>query len=279
MNCIQPTAPARRDRQVGAVVGLDFVDRGEDLPRHAVLDRRRLVDRQQEQRDPVEGQRLRRGCRGGQHRRQRARLARPTAARPPRCSGPSPSSVGRSSAVFAVVLVTARARALRRSVGFCLRCSTTVGASAAGAERGCGVARLAPCAVLVGAGGSARWRSWRGRRRGRRCGCRGARFGGAVAAVGVGVAGARLRSPSAATRACRQRARAPASGPPRPAAVRPPPASAESIARQRPAAGAVHGRHRLSRSSRGRPMVVVGAAAHIAGYAHRNSYRQATTNP
>ena len=44
----------RRDRLVGAVVGLDFVDRREDLPRHAVLDRRGLVDRQQEQRDAVE---------------------------------------------------------------------------------------------------------------------------------------------------------------------------------------------------------------------------------
>ena len=47
-----------RDRQVGAVVGLDFVDRREDLPGHAVLGRGGLVDRQQEQGDAVEGERL-----------------------------------------------------------------------------------------------------------------------------------------------------------------------------------------------------------------------------
>src|SRR2546422_7588877 len=40
-------------REVVAVVGLDLVDRGEDLPRHSVLGRGGLVDRQQEQRDAV----------------------------------------------------------------------------------------------------------------------------------------------------------------------------------------------------------------------------------
>ncbi len=38
--------------QVAAVVGLDLVDRGEDLPAHAVLDAGGLVDREQERRDP-----------------------------------------------------------------------------------------------------------------------------------------------------------------------------------------------------------------------------------
>ena len=51
MNCIQPSAPAVRDVEVAAVVGLDLVDRGEDLPAHAVLDAGGLVDRQQERRD------------------------------------------------------------------------------------------------------------------------------------------------------------------------------------------------------------------------------------
>ena len=40
------------DVQVAAVVGLDLVDRRQDLPAHAVLDAGGLVDRQQERRDP-----------------------------------------------------------------------------------------------------------------------------------------------------------------------------------------------------------------------------------
>ena len=51
MNCIQPTRAGRADRQVAAVVGLDAVDRGEDLPAHAVLDAGGLVERKQEGRD------------------------------------------------------------------------------------------------------------------------------------------------------------------------------------------------------------------------------------
>ena len=50
MNCIQPRAPARRDVQVAPVVGLDLVDRRQDLPADAVLDPGGLVDRQQEDR-------------------------------------------------------------------------------------------------------------------------------------------------------------------------------------------------------------------------------------
>ncbi len=51
----------RGDRLVGAVVGLDFVDRRQDLPRHAVLHGRSLVDRQQECGNAVERERLRGG--------------------------------------------------------------------------------------------------------------------------------------------------------------------------------------------------------------------------
>ena len=40
-----------RDVEVAPVVGLDLVDRGQDLPAHAVLDAGGLVDRQQERRD------------------------------------------------------------------------------------------------------------------------------------------------------------------------------------------------------------------------------------
>ena len=40
-----------RHRQVAAVVGLDLVDRGQDLPRHVVLAAGRLIDRKQEGRD------------------------------------------------------------------------------------------------------------------------------------------------------------------------------------------------------------------------------------
>ena len=72
MNCIQPTRACGRDRLVGAVVGLDLVDRREDLPRHSVLHGGRLIDRQQEQRDAVEGEGLGRCRGGGQLGRQRA---------------------------------------------------------------------------------------------------------------------------------------------------------------------------------------------------------------
>ena len=51
MNCIQPSAPAVETLQVAAVVGLDLVDRGQQLPADAVLGAGRLVDRQQERRD------------------------------------------------------------------------------------------------------------------------------------------------------------------------------------------------------------------------------------
>src|SRR5439155_20700987 len=47
-----PDGAGGRDVEVAPVVGLDLVDRGEDLPPDAVLDARRLVDRQQERRDP-----------------------------------------------------------------------------------------------------------------------------------------------------------------------------------------------------------------------------------
>src|SRR5262249_55372273 len=53
-----PDRAGRGDRLVAAVVGLDFVDRGEDLPWHAVPDGGRLVDGKQKQRDPVEPERL-----------------------------------------------------------------------------------------------------------------------------------------------------------------------------------------------------------------------------
>ena len=50
MNCIQPSGAGGRDVQVAAVVGLDLVDRRQDLPADAVLDAGGLVDRQQEDR-------------------------------------------------------------------------------------------------------------------------------------------------------------------------------------------------------------------------------------
>ena len=52
MNCIHPNAPARGDVEVAPVVGLDLVDRGQHLPPHPILDPSRLIDRQQENRDP-----------------------------------------------------------------------------------------------------------------------------------------------------------------------------------------------------------------------------------
>ena len=52
MNCIQPSAPGGGHVQVAAVVGLDLVDRRQDLPADAVLDPGRLIDRQQERRHP-----------------------------------------------------------------------------------------------------------------------------------------------------------------------------------------------------------------------------------
>jgi hypothetical protein len=72
----------------------------------------------------------------------------------------------------------------------------------------------------------------------------------------------------------------PASGPPRPAAVSPLPARAEMIART----ARWRARFRVgiggNRSCRGRPRFVVGATGpQRAGYAHRHSYRQRTTNP
>ena len=51
MNCIQPERAGGGDVEVAPVVGLDLVDRGEDLPAHAVLHAGGLVDRQQERRD------------------------------------------------------------------------------------------------------------------------------------------------------------------------------------------------------------------------------------
>ncbi len=69
-----PDRAGARHRLVGAVVGLDFVDAGEDLPRHAVLDGCRLVDRQHEERHAVERERLGRGLRGGEDRGERAGL-------------------------------------------------------------------------------------------------------------------------------------------------------------------------------------------------------------
>ena len=52
MNCIQPERARVGDVEVAAVVGLDLVDRGQDLPAHAVLHAGGLVDREQEGRDP-----------------------------------------------------------------------------------------------------------------------------------------------------------------------------------------------------------------------------------
>ena len=51
MNCIQPERAGGGDVEVAAVVGLDLVDRGEDLPAHAVLDAGGLVDGEEEGRD------------------------------------------------------------------------------------------------------------------------------------------------------------------------------------------------------------------------------------
>jgi len=73
---------------------------------------------------------------------------------------------------------------------------------------------------------------------------------------------------------------APVSGPPRLAAVNPPPARAESTARMARRRAALIGGMRWFESSRGRPMIVVGEPdPQVAGYAHRNSYRQASRNP
>ncbi len=58
--------------EVAAVVGLDFVDPGEDLPGNVVLDRGGLVDGQQEQRDAVEVERLRGGGGAAEQRGERA---------------------------------------------------------------------------------------------------------------------------------------------------------------------------------------------------------------
>src|SRR5439155_12476753 len=69
-----PDRARRRHRQVVAVVGLDFVDRGEDLPGNAVLGRGGLVDGEQEQGNAVVGERLHRGGGAGELGRQQARL-------------------------------------------------------------------------------------------------------------------------------------------------------------------------------------------------------------
>ena len=72
---------------------------------------------------------------------------------------------------------------------------------------------------------------------------------------------------------------APTNGAPSVAAVRPPPASADSMVRKARRRARFTGGIRAFRSSRGHPIVVVGAARpQIAGYAHRDSYRQRTTN-
>jgi hypothetical protein len=71
-----------------------------------------------------------------------------------------------------------------------------------------------------------------------------------------------------------------ASGPPRPAAVSPPPASADRIARTARWRARLSVGIRESRSSRGTSHV--GGWRNMptgAGYAHRDSYRQPTTNP
>ena len=66
MNCIQPERAGGGDVEVAAVVGLDLVDRGEDLPAHAVLDAGGLVDREQERRDPeLVDEEVRHADRGG----------------------------------------------------------------------------------------------------------------------------------------------------------------------------------------------------------------------
>ena len=60
-----------RDVQVASVVGLDLVDRGQDLPANAVLDSGRLIDREQEGRDPELADDEVRNARGGRRARQR----------------------------------------------------------------------------------------------------------------------------------------------------------------------------------------------------------------
>ena len=94
MNCIQPCAPARRDVEVAAVVGLDLVDRRQDLPRHAVLDPRRLVDRQQKRRDREVADEEVRDLRRRRGRQRAGRPARPRR-RPPRPCRRSSSSPSR----------------------------------------------------------------------------------------------------------------------------------------------------------------------------------------
>jgi hypothetical protein len=72
---------------------------------------------------------------------------------------------------------------------------------------------------------------------------------------------------------------APTKGAPSVAAVSPPPARADRTARSALRRARFKGVMRACRSSRGRPIIVVGAAVpQIAGYAHRDSYRQRTTN-
>ena len=94
---LHPAHGARaRDAQVAAVVGLDLVDRRQDLPAHAVLDPGRLVDRQQEDRHAERVDEVARdvGRRLGGHRFEQAgRHGRRPACRHPgrrRRSWPSP---------------------------------------------------------------------------------------------------------------------------------------------------------------------------------------------
>ena len=170
--------------------------------------------------------------------------------------------------VRAVGLVLALARLVgcsagcssRPCVAFCRRWSTTVGASGLGAG-GCGVVRRAGRCLVdgVSTGGGRR-----GARRGRgRFVCGSSRC-------------ASLRRASWYAVRCRRRAPRSASGTPRPAAVRPPPASARQQRTQSPASGA-GGRHHA------RILFICGSShwswsaqlIHVAGYAHRDSYRQA----
>ena len=83
MNCIQPERARGRDVEVAAVVGLDLVDRREDLPAHAVLDAGGLVEREQERRDPeLVDEEVRHADRGGAgHRQREGRVGRASARR------------------------------------------------------------------------------------------------------------------------------------------------------------------------------------------------------
>src|SRR6202044_3564855 len=66
----------RGHRKVGSEIGLHFVDSRQHGPRHAVLDRGRLVDRKQEQGNTVEVKRPGGGGRAGDRRGERTLLSR-----------------------------------------------------------------------------------------------------------------------------------------------------------------------------------------------------------